>query len=66
VVVSVVFLDFVIYLQHVVVHAVPALWRLHRTHHSIEDDEANSNFGFNLPPWSLVGPALRDLVLEQA
>ncbi len=27
-------LDFVIYLQHVLFHAVPALWRLHRMHHA--------------------------------
>jgi sterol desaturase/sphingolipid hydroxylase (fatty acid hydroxylase superfamily) len=24
---------------------------MHRVHHSIEDDETNSNFGFNLPWW---------------
>ncbi len=24
---------------------------MHRIHHSIEDDEANSNFGFNMPWW---------------
>jgi len=24
---------------------------MHRVHHSIEDDESNSNFGFNLPWW---------------
>ncbi|MBU1212364.1 MAG: sterol desaturase family protein [Alphaproteobacteria bacterium] len=34
VVASVVILDFVIYLQHVLFHAVPALWRLHRMHHA--------------------------------
>jgi sterol desaturase/sphingolipid hydroxylase (fatty acid hydroxylase superfamily) len=27
-------LDFAIYLQHVLFHAVPALWRLHRVHHA--------------------------------
>jgi sterol desaturase/sphingolipid hydroxylase (fatty acid hydroxylase superfamily) len=27
-------LDFAIYLQHVLFHAVPVLWRLHRVHHS--------------------------------
>ena len=27
-------LDLVIYLQHVLFHAVPALWRLHRMHHA--------------------------------
>ncbi len=34
IVVSVVILDLVIYLQHVLFHAVPALWRLHRMHHA--------------------------------
>ena len=24
---------------------------MHRVHHSIEDDETNSNFGFNVPLW---------------
>lgn len=32
--VSIVALDFAIYLQHVLFHAVPALWRLHRMHHA--------------------------------
>src|SRR5258708_908158 len=27
-------LDFAVYLQHVMVHAVPVLWRLHRVHHA--------------------------------
>jgi len=27
-------LDFIIWLQHVVFHAVPVLWRLHRVHHA--------------------------------
>lgn len=31
---SIVFLDLVIYLQHVLFHAVPVLWRLHRMHHA--------------------------------
>ena len=31
---SVIILDLVIYLQHVMFHAVPALWRLHRMHHA--------------------------------
>ncbi|MGH8223347.1 MAG: sterol desaturase family protein [Woeseiaceae bacterium] len=34
VVVSVIALDLAIYLQHVLFHAVPALWRLHRVHHA--------------------------------
>lgn len=34
VVLSVVALDAAIYLQHVLFHAVPVLWRLHRVHHA--------------------------------
>src|SRR5262249_16990889 len=34
VVTSVVLLDLGIYLQHVMFHAVPALWRVHRMHHA--------------------------------
>src|SRR5436309_5747652 len=34
VLVSVIVLDLAIYLQHVLFHAVPALWRLHRMHHA--------------------------------
>lgn len=33
---------------------------MHRVHHSIEDDEANSNFGFNLPWWDRLGGTYRD------
>jgi len=32
--VAVIALDLAIYLQHVLFHAVPALWRLHRMHHA--------------------------------
>ena len=31
---SILMLDLAIYLQHVLFHAVPALWRLHRMHHA--------------------------------
>jgi sterol desaturase/sphingolipid hydroxylase (fatty acid hydroxylase superfamily) len=34
VVIAFVLLDFAIYCQHVLFHAVPALWRLHRMHHA--------------------------------
>jgi sterol desaturase/sphingolipid hydroxylase (fatty acid hydroxylase superfamily) len=34
VIASVILLDLAIYLQHVLFHAVPALWRLHRMHHA--------------------------------
>src|SRR5262245_59154543 len=34
VIASVILLDFAVYLQHVLFHAVPILWRLHRLHHA--------------------------------
>lgn len=34
VILAIAVLDLVIYLQHVLFHAVPALWRLHRMHHA--------------------------------
>src|SRR5215472_8741535 len=34
IIISVILLDLAIYLQHVLFHAVPALWRLHRMHHA--------------------------------
>lgn len=45
---SVVILDFVIYLQHVLFHAVPMLWRLHRVHHSDVDLDASSGVRFHI------------------
>ena len=33
---------------------------MHRVHHSVEDDEANSNFGFNLPWWDRLFGSYRD------
>jgi sterol desaturase/sphingolipid hydroxylase (fatty acid hydroxylase superfamily) len=33
---------------------------MHRVHHSAEDDETNSNFGFNLPWWDRLFGTYRD------
>ena len=33
---------------------------MHRVHHSVEDDEANSNFGFNLSLWDRLFGTYRD------
>jgi len=46
-VVSVIALDFIIYLQHVMVHAVPALWRLHRVHHADPDIDVTTGARFH-------------------
>ncbi|TRZ58064.1 MAG: sterol desaturase family protein [Rhodocyclaceae bacterium] len=47
VVVSVVLLDFFIYLQHVMVHAVPILWRLHQVHHADLDFDVTTGARFH-------------------
>ncbi|MDT8447686.1 MAG: sterol desaturase family protein [bacterium] len=44
---SVVLLDFFIYLQHVMVHAVPLLWRLHRMHHTDLDYDVTTGARFH-------------------
>lgn len=48
VVVAIVLLDLVVYLQHVLFHAVPALWRLHRVHHA--DTEIDVTTGLRFHP----------------
>lgn len=47
VVVTVVALDLIIYLQHVLFHAVPHLWRLHRMHHADTDYDATLALRFH-------------------
>ena len=44
---SVVLLDLAIYLQHVMFHAVPALWRLHRMHHADLDLDVTTGARFH-------------------
>lgn len=48
VLVAIVLLDLVVYLQHVLFHAVPALWRLHRVHHA--DTEIDVTTGLRFHP----------------
>lgn len=47
VIISVVVLDLVIYLQHVMVHAVPLFWRLHRVHHADLDYDVTTGSRFH-------------------
>lgn len=44
---SVILLDFAIYLQHIMFHAVPALWRLHRMHHADLDFDVTTGARFH-------------------
>jgi sterol desaturase/sphingolipid hydroxylase (fatty acid hydroxylase superfamily) len=48
VVASVVILDLVIYFQHVLFHAVPLLWRLHKVHHADLDFDATTGVRFHV------------------
>jgi sterol desaturase/sphingolipid hydroxylase (fatty acid hydroxylase superfamily) len=45
--VAVIVLDLVIYLQHVMFHAVPTLWRLHRMHHADLDFDVTTGSRFH-------------------
>jgi len=47
VVIAIVVMDFVIWLQHVMVHAVPILWRLHRVHHADPDFDVTTGARFH-------------------
>jgi sterol desaturase/sphingolipid hydroxylase (fatty acid hydroxylase superfamily) len=46
-VVSILALDLAIYLQHVMFHAVPALWRLHRMHHADLEFDVTTGLRFH-------------------
>jgi sterol desaturase/sphingolipid hydroxylase (fatty acid hydroxylase superfamily) len=45
--VAVVLLDLAIYVQHVLMHAVPVLWRLHRVHHADPDFDLSTGVRFH-------------------
>jgi sterol desaturase/sphingolipid hydroxylase (fatty acid hydroxylase superfamily) len=45
--ISMLVLDLAIYLQHVMFHAVPALWRLHRMHHTDLDFDVTTGLRFH-------------------
>jgi sterol desaturase/sphingolipid hydroxylase (fatty acid hydroxylase superfamily) len=47
IVLSVVLLDLVIYLQHVMFHALPAFWRLHMVHHADLDFDVTTGLRFH-------------------
>ena len=47
IVLSVILLDLAIYLQHVLFHAVPALWRLHRMHHADLEFDVTTGLRFH-------------------
>ena len=46
-VLSIIIMDMVIYLQHVMVHAVPLLWRLHQVHHADTEYDVTTGARFH-------------------
>lgn len=44
---SILVLDLAIYAQHVLLHSVPLLWRLHRVHHADPDVDATTGLRFH-------------------
>jgi sterol desaturase/sphingolipid hydroxylase (fatty acid hydroxylase superfamily) len=76
--IGVIALDFSIYLQHVLHHAVPALWRLHMVHHADLDFDVTTglrfhpievvlSMGIKLTVVAVLGPpALAVLIFEVA
>ncbi len=62
VVATIVLLDLAIYLQHVLFHAVPALWRLHRVHHADLDFDVTTGLRFH-PVEILLSMVLKFMVV---
>jgi sterol desaturase/sphingolipid hydroxylase (fatty acid hydroxylase superfamily) len=47
IILSVIVMDLVIYLQHIMVHAIPVLWRLHQVHHADPDYDVTTGARFH-------------------
>jgi sterol desaturase/sphingolipid hydroxylase (fatty acid hydroxylase superfamily) len=60
--VGVVLLDLAIYFQHVMFHAVPTLWRLHRVHHADLDFDVTTGIRFH-PLEILISTAIKCAVV---
>jgi sterol desaturase/sphingolipid hydroxylase (fatty acid hydroxylase superfamily) len=61
-VLAVLALDLAIYLQHVLFHAVPALWRLHRVHHADLEFDVTTGVRFH-PLEILISMAIKMLLI---
>ena len=47
IVISLIILDLAIYIQHVMLHALPVFWRLHRMHHADQDFDVTTGIRFH-------------------
>lgn len=61
-VIALVVLDFAIWLQHVMVHAIPVLWRIHRMHHADLDYDLTTGNRFH-PLEIILSMGLKFLVI---
>jgi len=61
---GVIFLDLMIYIQHVVIHMIPFFWRFHKVHHSDLDLDVSSGFRFH--PLEILGSMIYKLGLVAA
>ena len=52
IIIAIILLDLIIYLQHVLFHAAPSLWRLHRMHHA--DPEFDVTAGSRFHPVEII------------
>lgn len=57
-------LDFAIYLQHVMSHALPIFWRLHQVHHADLDIDASSGLRFH--PFEIMVSILYKVIIVAA
>jgi sterol desaturase/sphingolipid hydroxylase (fatty acid hydroxylase superfamily) len=46
-IISIIFLDFIIYIQHVLFHVLPLLWRMHKMHHYDLDIDVTTGSRFH-------------------
>jgi sterol desaturase/sphingolipid hydroxylase (fatty acid hydroxylase superfamily) len=60
--VTIVGLDFAVYLQHVLFHAVPVLWRVHRVHHADLGFDTTTGLRFH-PIETLISAGLKAAVV---
>jgi len=63
-IVAFIILDFAIYLQHVITHALPLLWRLHIIHHTDLDLDVTSGVRFH--PFEIIVSMIYKLLIVAA
>lgn len=63
VILTIIFLDFIIYYQHVLTHKIPFLWKFHQVHHSDRDLDVTSALRFH-PVEIILSMMLKTMVIS--